>query len=89
MASVKKQVKKFIKANEPDYKGMTRQEKKAAKEAFEAEVEVFTKDAKKKRRKKKLIRLALLNNAIGSAAIWRMFHSRKSKKYKRRELGRR
>lgn len=89
MASVKKMVKKRRKAFEPDYKGMNKAEKKAAKKEFEESLAQYKKDAKKAKRKKRVKRLFLLNVLLCNAVLWRMFHSRASKKYKRRELGRR
>lgn len=89
MASVKKMVKKRRKAFEPDYKGMDKAEKKAAKKQFEKAMDQYKKEAKKIKRKKRIKRLFLLNVFICNIVVWRMFHSRASKKYKRRELGRR
>lgn len=89
MARVKKQVKKRRKAFEPSYKGMTKEQKKVAKKDFEESLAAFKKSAKKKKRRRRLLRLFLLNTFICNIVLWRQFHSRASKKYKRRELGRR
>lgn len=89
MASVKKQVKKRRKQLEPSYKGLTRKEKKVAKAEFEDSLKAYKKTVKKKKRRRRLLVLFLLNNFIGFVVVWRMFHSRASKKYKRQELGRR
>ena len=86
MASIKKKVKKYIKKNEPHYKDMDKAQKKVAKANFEESVELYRKDLKKAKRKKRFRRLLLL---LCCLIIWRAFHSKEAKKYKRRELGRR
>ncbi|MBQ8083232.1 MAG: hypothetical protein IJ241_03510 [Clostridia bacterium] len=89
MAKIKKKVKKYIKKNEPHYKDMDKAQKKVAKANFEESVELYRKDLKKAKRKKRFRRLLLLCFCITSMKTWRAFHSKESKKYKRRELGRR
>lgn len=89
MARIKKKVKKYIKKNEPSYKGMEKAQKKAAKADFEESVERYRTDLKKAKRKKRIKRLFLLCCCITSMKTWRAFHSKEAKKYKRKELGRR
>ncbi len=89
MAKIKKKVKKYIKKNEPHYKDMDKAQKKVAKANFEESVERYEKDLKKAKRKKRFIRLFLLCCLITNMKVWRAFHSKEAKKYKRRELGRR
>ncbi len=89
MARIKKQVKKYIKENQPSFEGLDKKEKKAAAEAFEAEVKAYTKGLKKKRRKKRILGLFALSSGVTNVRVWRAFHSKASKKYKRKELGRR
>ena len=55
MAKIKKKVKKYIKKNEPTYKGLDKEKKKLVKARFEERVERYRKDleaAKKKKRRK-------------------------------------
>lgn len=85
MARIKKKVKKRAKALKPNYKGMTKEEKKAAEKEFEEALETYKKGLKKKKRSKR-VRLLL---CICFIVVWRQFHSKASKKYKRQELGRR
>lgn len=85
MASIKKKVKKRAKALKPNYKEMTREEKKVAEKEFEEALETYKKGLKKKKRWKR-VRLLLF---ICFLYTWRQFHSKASKKYKRQELGRR
>lgn len=86
MARVKKQVKKRAKQLQPDYKGMTKEEKKTAKKEFDEAIKKFKKSAKWKKRKK---RFFLLSFCICFIVTRKQFFSKASKKYKRRELGRR
>ena len=54
MAKIKKKVKKYIKKNEPTYKGLDKEQKKLVKARFEESVERYRKDleaAKKKKRR--------------------------------------
>ena len=60
MAKIKKKVKKYIKKNEPTYKGLDKEKKKLVKARFEERVECYRKDleaAKKKKRRKRLFLL--------------------------------
>lgn len=89
MASVKRKVKKYIKKNEPTYKGLDREKKKLVKARFEEMVDSYRAElvaAKKKKRRKRLL---ILCTCIFSIKTWRAFHSKEAKKYKRKELGRR
>lgn len=89
MASVKRKVKKYIKRNEPTYKGLDRKKKKLVKARFEERVDEYRKELETARRKKRVKRFSILFFCIFSLKIWRAFHSKEAKKYKRRELGRR
>ena len=89
MAKIKKKVKKYIKKNEPTYKGLDKEKKKLVKARFEERVERYRKDLEAAKKKKRRKRLFLLCFCIFSMKIWRAFHSKEAKKYKRRELGRR
>lgn len=89
MAKIKKKVKKYIKKNEPHYKDMDKAQKKVAKANFEESVERYEKDLKKAKRKKRFHRILFLCCLIANMKLWRAFHSKEAKKYKRRELGRR
>ena len=89
MASIKKKVKKYIKKNEPTYKGLDKEQKKLVKARFEESVERYRKDLEAAKKKKRRKRLFLLCFCIFSMKTWRAFHSKEAKKYKRRELGRR
>ncbi len=82
MASIKRKVKKRAKALKPDYKGMTKEEKKAAKKEFEQAVDTYEKSLKRKKRRRILL-------IICAIVTYRQLFSKESKKYKRRELGRR
>ena len=60
MAKIKKKVKKYIKKNEPTYKGLDKEKKKLVKARFEESVERYRKDleaAKKEKRRKRLFLL--------------------------------
>ncbi|MBO6153505.1 MAG: hypothetical protein VZR25_05125 [Acutalibacteraceae bacterium] len=89
MAKIKKKVKKYIKKNEPTYKGLDKEQKKLVKARFEESVERYRKDLEAAKKKKRRKRLFLLCFCIFSMKTWRAFHSKEAKKYKRRELGRR
>ncbi len=89
MAKIKKKVKKYIKKNEPTYKGLDKEKKKLVKARFEESVERYRKDLEAAKKKKRRKRLFLLCFCIFSMKTWRAFHSKEAKKYKRRELGRR
>ena len=89
MAKIKKKVKKYIKKNEPTYKGLDKEQKKLVKARFEERVECYRKDLEAAKKKKRRKRLFLLCFCIFSMKTWRAFHSKEAKKYKRRELGRR
>ena len=89
MAKIKKKVKKYIKKNEPTYKGLDKEQKKLVKARFEESVERYRKDLEAAKKKKRRKRLFLLCFCIFSMMTWRAFHSKEAKKYKRRELGRR
>lgn len=89
MAKIKKKVKKYIKKNEPTYKGLDKEQKKLVKARFEESVERYRKDLEAAKKKKRRTRLFLLCFCIFSMKTWRAFHSKEAKKYKRRELGRR
>ena len=89
MAKIKKEVKKYIKKNEPTYKGLDKEQKKLVKARFEESVERYRKDLEAAKKKKRRKRLFLLCFCIFSMKTWRAFHSKEAKKYKRRELGRR
>lgn len=89
MAKIKKKVKKYIKKNEPTYKGLDKEQKKLVKARFEESVERYRKDLEVAKKKKRRKRLFLLCFCIFSMKTWRAFHSKEAKKYKRRELGRR
>lgn len=89
MAKIKKKVKKYIKKNEPTYKGLDKEQKKLVKARFEESVEHYRKDLEAAKKKKRRKRLFLLCFCIFSMKTWRAFHSKEAKKYKRRELGRR
>ena len=89
MAKIKKKVKKYIKKNEPTYKGLDKEKKKLVKARFEESVERYRKDLEAAKKKKRRKRLFLLCFCIFSMNTWRAFHSKEAKKYKRRELGRR
>ena len=75
MAKIKKKVKKYIKKNEPTYKGLDKEQKKLVKARFEESVERYRKDleaAKKKKRRKRLrqkSRLLRKEEKIGSDVI--------------------
>ena len=89
MAKIKKKVKKYIKKNEPTYKGLDKEKKKLVKARFEESVERYRKDLEAAKKEKRRKRLFLLCFCIFSMKTWRAFHSKEAKKYKRRELGRR
>ena len=89
MAKIKKKVKKYIKKNEPTYKGLDKEKKKLVKARFEESVDRYRKDLEAAKKKKRRKRLFLLCFCIFSMKTWRAFHSKEAKKYKRRELGRR
>ena len=89
MAKIKKKVKKYIKKNEPTYKGLDKEQKKLVKARFEESVERYRKDLEAAKKKKRRKRLFLLCFCIFSMKTWRAFHSKEAKKYKRRELDRR
>ncbi len=89
MAKIKKKVKKYIKKNEPTYKGLDKEQKKLVKARFEESVERYRKDLEAAKKEKRRKRLFLLCFCIFSMKTWRAFHSKEAKKYKRRELGRR
>ena len=89
MAKIKKKVKKYIKKNEPTYKGLDKDQKQLVKARFEESVERYRKDLEAAKKKKRRKRLFLLCFCIFSMKTWRAFHSKEAKKYKRRELGRR
>ena len=89
MAKIKKKDKKYIKKNEPTYKGLDKEQKKLVKARFEESVERYRKDLEAAKKKKRRKRLFLLCFCIFSMKTWRAFHSKEAKKYKRRELGRR
>ena len=89
MAKIKKKVKKYIKKNEPTYKGLDKEQKKLVKARFEESVERYRKDLEAAKKKKRRKRLFLLCFCIFSMKTWKAFHSKEAKKYKRRELGRR
>ncbi len=89
MAKIKKKVKKYIKKNEPTYKGLDKEQKKLVKARFEESVERYREDLEAAKKKKRRKRLFLLCFCIFSMKTWRAFHSKEAKKYKRRELGRR
>ena len=89
MAKIKKKVKKYIKKNEPTYKGLDKEQKKLVKARFEESVERYRKDLEAAKKKKRRKRLFLLCFCIFNMKTWRAFHSKEAKKYKRRELGRR
>ncbi len=89
MAKIKKKVKKYIKKNEPTYKGLDREKKKLVKARFEESVDRYRKDLEAAKKKKRRKRLLILCCCIVSMKTWRAFHSKEAKKYKRRELGRR
>ena len=89
MAKIKKKVKKYIKKNEPTYKGLDKEQKKLVKARFEESVERYRKDLEAAKKKKRRKRLFLLCFCLFSMKTWRAFHSKEAKKYKRRELGRR
>lgn len=89
MAKIKKKVKKYIKKNEPTYKGLDKEQKNLVKARFEESVERYRKDLEAAKKKKRRKRLFLLCFCIFSMKTWRAFHSKEAKKYKRRELGRR
>lgn len=89
MAKIKKKVKKYIKKNEPTYKGLDKEQKKLVKARFEESVERYRKDLEAAKKKKRRKRLFLLCFCIFSMKTWRAFHSKEAKKYKRKELGRR
>ena len=89
MAKIKKKVKKYIKKNEPTYKGLDKEKKKLVKARFEERVERYRKDLEAAKKKKRRKRLFLLCFCIFSMKTWRAFHSKEAKKYKRIELGRR
>lgn len=89
MSKLKRNVKKYVKENQPSYKGLSRAEKKAAQAKFEEEVELYRKELKRKLRKKHLLIGFVLCDGCLKVKLYRDFHSRKSKRYKRKELGRR
>lgn len=87
MASVKKQVKKYIKKNKPNYRKLDREKRKLVKAAFEERVEDYTKQVKKEKKQKRRKRLLLICTPILCMKLLKFSDSKKGKKLKKKVFG--